>query len=480
MLTKQTQNSDLLAMLSRGGKSQAKGGQQAVAEGEGFDILSLLSEGKGANAELSELVGKKSEFAKILTEKGMLEDISADDLLNFFTESQGGQEGASLTDLVGQMDGELSSSDLPKKLKSQLDNVIFDGKGFLNRSTGEAIPKKNIVQLLTKVSEAGPQKEMSAEDIFSVQGKMEQPLARKEATPLKDMSSQKQLRSSEDFLNHRKMMTPNKQVDVAPQKMPQGFKQYRSEQALNNKSMIKPQVQTVNSLSQKTKIEELGKAKETAKPSQKNTIQDILQGLNSDTENIAQLQNNEQNSGMDFGHEFSGKQPGEVKTLDLSNIKAENRSELLQKVSNYIEQSYVSGQDSVDMVVKHDELGQFRVQVQKSGTQGQVNLEINAMTEQGHHFFAENEVELLRNLQQSGVKLNNFKISGQTELFAMGENSQSSFNSNSDSQSSFSGQQNRGEGSPFTGGGSQGDNRGQQRRRELWQEARSFSEQLYA
>ena len=251
---------------------------------------------------------------------------------------------------------------------------------------------------------------------------------------------------------------------------------YGQEFSQLNQNLIKNNVSKTNLISstqQELKTESLGSAKKNS-----DSLQDLLQSIGEDQGGEA-LAVNELKGNASQSSEFQAGQGNKLnQTLDLSNISASNKTELMQKVGNYIEQSYVSGKESVDMTINHDELGQFRVQVQRAGNNGQVNLEIKTLTEQGHQFFAENEVELLKSLNKSGIKLNDFKISGQVDFLAMGESSKSSMNS--DSSSSFFGGNDRGEASAFTQGGKQGDNRGEDRRRQLWQEAKSFSEQMYA
>lgn len=459
----QGQNSDLLAMLS-GKASGAKNAGQAA--GEGADLLAMLS-GSPKTADLS-----KNEFAEILSQKGMLEDISAEDLLSFFKKSQDvqgskGEEVSGLLQHYSQITGKnIDIESLPEDIKA----LSFDGKEFKSPN-GEVIPKNKVLKLLSKVQ---PQ-EVKDVEYFSRE--------------LKNTKAPKNLKiPHNEKIDKKSMLAKSNASDFVDQKLtvaksnarPQNIQLAKSGPALSqygqqakqmNPSLIKsnkkPEIEAISS-SKSVKIN---------KVDSKDSLQDLVQGMNEgnslDTIAVGDLKGSSASN-----QEFQMNKGQGTQTLDLSNVSATNKTELIQKVSHYIEQSYVSGRGSVDMIVNHEELGQFRVQAQKIGNNGQVNLEINTLTEQGHQFFAENEVELLKTLNKSGIKLNDFKISPQTDFLAMGDSSKSSMNS--DSSSSFLGGGDRGEASAFTQGGRQGDNRGEDRRRQLWQEAKTFSEQMYA
>jgi hypothetical protein len=122
-------------------------------------------------------------------------------------------------------------------------------------------------------------------------------------------------------------------------------------------------------------------------------------------ENQLEVQNLQMSKSSD-GSEM--KMASKNQVLDLSQISASNKTELINKISGYIEQSYISGQDSVEMVVRHEELGNFKVSATRTGVGQQIDLKINTMTEKGHQFFMENESELIKSLTRNGVK---FQIS---------------------------------------------------------------------
>ncbi len=466
MKLQQGQNSDILSMLSgkAGSLASAKGAKaSSEVSGEGLDILSLLGSSQASGDKAEAL--SKSEFAEILSQKGMLEDISAEDILNFFKKSQGENAEEAVSGLLqnyAQVTGKnIDIESLPKEIQSELNTLSFDGKDFKNIQ-GDIVPKDSVLKLLSKIEN----NDIPSDQEFSRMGELKEGKGLRLADEgIKNTKPVLPKHDSSDFLAHR--MAAGKQTVVNPTAevvRPKALSQYGKEASQLKDSLIK-----VNRPS-------LSEVKTPEKVTAKDSLQDLMKSVSHEVQ--PEMMGMERVSENTNSSEFNMNKGQGVQSLDLSNISASNKTELLQKVGNYIEQSYVSGQDSIEMMINHEELGQFRVQVEKVGNNGQVNLEINTLSNQGHQFFAENEVELLKSLNQSGVKLNDFKLAPQVDFLSMGDTSKSSMNS--DSSSSFLGGHDRGEASSFTQSGKQGDNRGEDRRRQLWQEARSFSEQMYA
>ncbi|MCO4792443.1 MAG: hypothetical protein KC493_01930 [Bacteriovoracaceae bacterium] len=162
-----------------------------------------------------------------------------------------------------------------------------------------------------------------------------------------------------------------------------------------------------------------------------------------------------------------------TKVVDLSNIQATNKTELIQKITNYIEINKLENNEALDLLVKHDELGTFRVNARKAGPGNQIDLQIATSSKEGHQFFAENEVELIKSLDKSGVKLAQFKVlttSSKSEMMSFSSDSK-----NSGSNLSEGSSQNQGQGSFGKGGSSE--QKDSQRRKELWEQ---FKEQNQA
>jgi hypothetical protein len=158
-----------------------------------------------------------------------------------------------------------------------------------------------------------------------------------------------------------------------------------------------------------------------------------------------------------------------VKVMDLSNIDAKNTAELIDKITTYIDQAVLKSEGSLDLMVKHDSLGTFQIKAQRDVGQ-MIDLKIISGDEMAHKFFTQNEAELLKSLDQAGVKVNNLKLAnssiGQSINLASFEGKNDftgdqSFSQNNQSGKGF-GKQSQSE---FNDGG-------QQRRKDLWEEYR--------
>lgn len=158
-----------------------------------------------------------------------------------------------------------------------------------------------------------------------------------------------------------------------------------------------------------------------------------------------------------------------TKVLDLSSIAANNKFELIDKISAHIEQAKIEGADKLDLLVKHEDLGNFRVNVAKAG-KNQVNLEIITQNAKGREFFVQNEANMIKTLDQSGVKLANFRLATGASHSEFSSFSSESKGQGSEFSQSFSSSQHS-ESKNFQGG-----NRDSERRRELWEQYREQAE----
>tara|TARA_R110000868_G_scaffold10025_3_gene49201 strand:- start:935 stop:2176 length:1242 start_codon:yes stop_codon:yes gene_type:complete len=117
-------------------------------------------------------------------------------------------------------------------------------------------------------------------------------------------------------------------------------------------------------------------------------------------------------------------------TLDLSSMGNTKSSEVITKIVNYLDQQQLTSKGQLDVLVKHDELGQFRLNVSRGVDRNAIEMKIMAGGE-GHRFFTEHEVDLVKALNQSGVKLTDLKILQSDNIAESGKSSSGSF---SDSQ----------------------------------------------
>ena len=153
----------------------------------------------------------------------------------------------------------------------------------------------------------------------------------------------------------------------------------------------------------------------------------------------------------------------ETKVLNLSNIDVKNTNEIIKTISDYVEQNNVANKANLDLTVKHDSLGQFKIQVSKAPNQNQMDMQITTSSAEGHKFFVQNEVDLMKNLQQGGINLSDLRI-----VSSMKESTPFS-QSESKQFSSFQNDQN-GDSKQFMSFESSDFKEGSQKRRSLWEE----------
>ena len=159
----------------------------------------------------------------------------------------------------------------------------------------------------------------------------------------------------------------------------------------------------------------------------------------------------------------------EHKVLDLSKINTSNTNEIIKKISDYVEQNTVANKQSLDLTVKHESLGEFKIQVSKApSTQSNlIDLQITTSSKEGHDFFVKNEVSLIKNLNQSGVNLSDLRIVSHTsESGLLGQSDSRQSSSFQQSNDGYSSQQSSFESSQFS---TESDS-GSQKRKQLWQE----------
>jgi hypothetical protein len=158
-----------------------------------------------------------------------------------------------------------------------------------------------------------------------------------------------------------------------------------------------------------------------------------------------------------------------TKVLDMSNINPANKMEIIEKIVNHIEQNKIGNSESLDLLVKHEKIGNFRVNVAKTGS-NQVDLQIITQGGKGREFFVQNEAELVKALDNSGVKLSNFR------LVASASHSEfTKFSSDSKGQGFDMGQQGSQEQSQSKQ--SQSGNRDSDRRKQLWEQFKDQAEE---
>lgn len=283
-------------------------------------------------------------------------------------------------------------------------------------------------------------------------------------------ASQKKIVTGEDFIKNLQasekkpalaVIQGQKADELLPAKMMnQNAKTYGQGINLMNDSLIKNTKDLANKDLKKGKqnisgIDELLATKETKAGAELASIrQEVIPTLQNAKEsgNQSQLETN-----------------SNQKVLNLSHINSSNTTEIIKKISDYVEQNNVAGKQSLDLTVKHDSLGEFKIQVSKlpdSMNKGlnQIDMQITTSSKEGHDFFVKHEVSLMKNLNQAGINLSDLRIvasMSESTPFGQSDSRQSSsFQHNQDGSRQFSSF----ESNSFSSEG------GSQRRKELWEE----------
>lgn len=100
------------------------------------------------------------------------------------------------------------------------------------------------------------------------------------------------------------------------------------------------------------------------------------------------------------------------KVLDLSGLKNthSNGIELINILSDYIQKNSLGNREMLDLTVKHDELGTFKIHVAWEKGHEQIEVKILTESQRGHDFFLENESGLMKRLERAGMNVGEVKI----------------------------------------------------------------------
>ncbi len=156
----------------------------------------------------------------------------------------------------------------------------------------------------------------------------------------------------------------------------------------------------------------------------------------------------------------------DVKVLDMSHIDSPDK--LIKEISNYIEMNKIQSSRELEIFVNHKDLGQFKVNAQKAGG-NMVDLQIVAASDEGRAFFERHEVNMLKTLNNSGVKVSDFKLAMSSDAsFSNSSGNDSSGSNNSGTMGQNSRQYNGGQ--SFSEGG-------RERRQEMWKQYQDSMDQ---
>lgn len=174
---------------------------------------------------------------------------------------------------------------------------------------------------------------------------------------------------------------------------------------------------------------------------------------------------NIQNTNLSTSALSLGLKVSDANALDLSKISPKNSVDLVNEVTTYIEKNRLENAGEISLTVKHDDLGQFKIDVSKLKSGKNIDLALTTTTGEASEFFKLNEGNLLRALGDKGINVSSFKLSSLTDELGkndFGNNGQSEGQSSSRQQRQF---------------GESGQNQGRQKREQLWE---AYKERLGA
>ncbi|GEM_PF-4665192 len=409
-------------------------------------IQSFLGQSKGAKAtpvDSSNMLGTpeqggvtefSKEFLSLLGETQALAEsgISPEEFIETLNSEDlgltGGEKKALTNSFIGALEGEVSEehskldqsklavdSNSSKELhktgqeveKTELSKII-NNKSVAKNPIDSIVSKTN---LETDVVSNGSKKIFSESSKIETAEVIDPKISNGKILNIKDhstkkLSSQPSFQSSEDFIAQAKVATNKNEEIVESNERKSFFPKAKSKVLAFNKEQ-----NTINNnifagknpflSGNETKATKLKPEAEVA------TLENI--GSANQAESLAPLLNQTQSNNS--GNQSSFGNNTNVKVLDFSNINTANSEQLIDKISNYITTSRLEKQENVELIVKHNSLGQIKVAASKGQLPDQVNLEIIASSDKGHQFFKSNEVEMIKSLSNSGVKLNDVKIS---------------------------------------------------------------------
>jgi flagellar motility protein MotE (MotC chaperone) len=160
--------------------------------------------------------------------------------------------------------------------------------------------------------------------------------------------------------------------------------------------------------------------------------------------------------------------PSTTPVFDMSKMNNSQAEQIIQQVTQYLQQSQIRNGKELNLTVNHESLGQFKINARKMKDGDGINLEINTMGDAAHKFFTKHENDLMSKLSLSGVKITDYKVSNSTQQQS------TSFDMNQQDHSKS--------GQSF--GQAQADmmnsKNGEQRRKDLWQYYQAYKEGMAA
>jgi hypothetical protein len=246
---------------------------------------------------------------------------------------------------------------------------------------------------------------------------------------------------------------PQSDIQVQSNKLANASKQNMLQSYEGNKDQVEDLIKSPNSAGLQMANGESKKNKSQANESFVNNMDEVLEMQNhgaKENQSLFQTKHDMNNAKIAPKH------------LEFSNLNTSDTNSIINKISTYIEQNNFQNTEKVDLLVNHHELGQFKVKVSKQAVGDKLDIQIDTISDKGHHFFKENQTNLNKTLFDGGVKFANIKLVQATPT----EFSKGNFEHNQSQEQSFGKNQNSGQSSSQR----HGEDRDSQRRRESWED----------
>jgi predicted RNA-binding protein Jag len=165
-----------------------------------------------------------------------------------------------------------------------------------------------------------------------------------------------------------------------------------------------------------------------------------------------------------------GKKVGSIATKLNNNVTSLNSNapstQVIRQINDYLMQVAASNKNSAELTIKHQELGDINIKINKVDHAGDVAINIHTLRPETQGLIREGEAGLIKNLGDIGIKVSEFKLSSSSSISMMSDSKTDNlFNKDSQSRSSNSFEQFASGNNSQRGDSAQQDS---QRRRAIW------------
>jgi hypothetical protein len=97
------------------------------------------------------------------------------------------------------------------------------------------------------------------------------------------------------------------------------------------------------------------------------------------------------------------------KVFDMNQVKSSDANQVMAQITDYVVQAKAAKEPTVNMRLKHDELGLIDITVKK-GVANDIAINIGAHSNDGKNFFNLNSKELFTHLSNAGISVSDIKV----------------------------------------------------------------------